>query len=170
MLLAVGEGVWQAVSEDLSDLTDAAQVTRLVLRTVLAAALGAVLGWQREKSGKDAGIRTHMLVAVGAATFLLVPQQMGMAVADLSRVIQGLVAGIGFLGAGTILKLDDQQRVQGLTTAAGIWLTAAVGMAAGLGREVSAVLVTVLAFVILEVLLRFETPAPPPQGKDRITI
>jgi putative Mg2+ transporter-C (MgtC) family protein len=165
------ETVGQALSEDLSDLADAGQVTRLVLRMLLAAGLGALLGWQREKSGKDAGLRTHMLVAVGSAAFLFVPQQMNMPPADLSRVIQGLIAGIGFLGAGAILKSDEQQRVQGLTTAAGIWLTAAMGMAAGLGRDLSAILLTVVAFVILEVLLRLEQRiAPQKSDKDRVSI
>jgi putative Mg2+ transporter-C (MgtC) family protein len=165
------ETVGQALSEDLSDLADAGQVTRLVLRMLLAAGLGALLGWQREKSGKDAGLRTHMLVAVGSAAFLFVPQQMNMPPADLSRVIQGLIAGIGFLGAGAILKSDEQQRVQGLTTAAGIWLTAAIGMAAGLGRDLSAILLTVVAFVILEVLLRLEQRiAPQKSDKDRVSI
>jgi putative Mg2+ transporter-C (MgtC) family protein len=72
----------------------------------------------------------------------------------LSRVVQGLVTGVGFLGAGTILKDDDQGRIRGLTTAAGVWLTAAVGVAAGMGREASAVLGTVLALLILSALPR----------------
>jgi putative Mg2+ transporter-C (MgtC) family protein len=83
----------------------------------------------------------------------LIPQQMGDAPADLSRVIQGLVSGIGFIGAGAILKQGKRQ-VQGMTTAAGLWLTAAVGMAAGLGREASAILGTFLALFILSVLPR----------------
>jgi putative Mg2+ transporter-C (MgtC) family protein len=143
---------WHAVIEtiasEFSDLPDVPQFTRLVLRLLLAALLGGLLGLQRERHGKDAGVRTHMLVALGAAMFVLVPQQAGMEAADLSRVMQGVIAGIGFLCAGTILKSGDDQ-VRGLTTAAGIWLTAAIGMAAGVGRDATAVLSTMLALGIL---------------------
>src|SRR5882724_1440419 len=107
---------------------------------VLAAALGGCLGYERQVCGKAAGLRTHMLVSVGAALFVLVPQMAGMGTAELSRVIQGMLAGLGFIGAGAILKLSGKEEVRGLTTAANIWLTAAVGVAAGLGRELSAVL------------------------------
>jgi putative Mg2+ transporter-C (MgtC) family protein len=95
-----------------------------------------------------------MLVALGAALFVLVPQQASVAPGDMSRVIQGLVAGVGFLCAGTILKGTDEQRVQGLTTAANIWLTAAIGLAAGLGRESTAVLSTLLALAVLALVPR----------------
>ena len=111
--------------------------------------LGGLLGWEREHAGKAAGVRTHMLVAMGAALFVLVAQQAGIEAADNSRVLQGIIAGVGFLGAGTILKGDAESQVKGLTTAAGIWLTAAIGVAAGLGREATAVLSTVLALVVL---------------------
>ena len=101
-------------------------------------------------------MRTHMLVAVGAAILVLIPQQMHMTDADLSRIIQGVVTGIGFLGAGTILKgtstSASEETVKGLTTAAGLWLTAAIGITAGLGREASAVLSTVLALIILHLV------------------
>ena len=136
------------VAEEFSDVPDIAQFTRLTLRLLVAALLGGMLGLQRERQGKDAGVRTHMLVALGAALFVLVPQQAGMDSADLSRVIQGVVAGVGFLCAGTILKSGDDQ-VRGLTTAAGLWLTAAIGIAAGLGREMTAAISTVLALAIL---------------------
>lgn len=145
---------WQGLVEDFSDLPGFGQVIRLAVRLALAAILGGVLGFEREKSGQSAGLRTHMLVALGAALFVLVPQQADMELADMSRVIQGVVAGIGFIGAGAILKQAEQQEVKGLTTAAGLWLTAAVGVAAGLGREVSAILGTVMAFFILSALRR----------------
>jgi putative Mg2+ transporter-C (MgtC) family protein len=116
--------------------------------------LGGVLGFEREQQGKAAGMRTHMLVALGAALFVLIPQQAWGSDAELSRVLQGLVAGIGFLGAGTIVKHGANGEVQGLTTAAGIWLTAAVGVAAGLGREATAFLSAVLALAILDVIPR----------------
>jgi putative Mg2+ transporter-C (MgtC) family protein len=119
---------------------------------LLATLLGGLLGYQRERQGKAAGFRTHMLVALGSAFFVLIPLQAGMPMADLSRVLQGLIAGIGFLVAGTILKQQAPEQIHGLTTAAGLWLTAAVGVAVGLGREASAVLGAVLAFVILSFL------------------
>ena len=134
---------------EFSDVPDAAQLTRIVVRLLLAALLGGILGFEREQKGKAAGIRTHMLVALGAALFVLVPQQAGMGIADMSRVIQGIVAGIGFLGAGAIIKQQREENVQGLTTAAGIWMTAAIGLACGLGRESTAVLSTLLALAIL---------------------
>jgi len=147
---------WQQIANTLatefSDLPDVAQTTRVVLRLTMAALLGGLLGWQREHVGKAAGVRTHMLVAMGTALFVLVSQQIGMGNEDLSRVIQGVTAGVGILCAGTILKSDHVNDVKGLTTAAGLWLTAAVGVAAGLGQELTAVLATFLAMVILAVV------------------
>jgi putative Mg2+ transporter-C (MgtC) family protein len=144
---------WQqiagTVATEFSDLDDVAQTTRVVLRLTVAAVLGGLLGWEREHKGQAAGVRTHMLVAMGAALFVLVSQQIGMEQSDMSRVIQGITAGVGFLCAGTILKGDKAGDVKGLTTAAGLWLTAAMGVAAGLGRELTAVLATLLALVIL---------------------
>ncbi len=88
--------MWQVITETLasefSDLPDAGQVTRIVLRLVIAAILGGVLGYERERQGKAAGVRTHMLVALGAALFVLVPQQAGVSGADMTRVIQGVAA------------------------------------------------------------------------------
>ena len=150
--------IGSTIASEFSDLPDLEQATRVLLRLLLAAVLGGILGFEREARGKDAGIRTHMLVAMGAAMFVLVSQQDGMHVADLSRVLQGVIAGVGFLGAGAILKLDGEERVKGLTTAAGIWLTAAIGVAAGLGREATAVLSALLAlaiFALVPHLVRF---------------
>ena len=144
--------ITQAVAEEFSDLSDIGEATRLVLRLCVAALMGGLLGIEREHKGKAAGVRTHMLVAMGSALFVLVSQQAGILDGDMSRVIQGLVAGIGFLGAGTILKGRDEEKVQGLTTAAGIWMTAAIGMAAGLGLEVTAVLSTLLALAIFSLV------------------
>ena len=171
---------WQQVGEtvvsEFSDLPDAEQATRVMLRLALAALLGGLLGIEREQKGKAAGVRTHMLVAMGSAMFVLVSQQSGMITADLSRVIQGVIAGIGFLGAGTILKGHikgnaDEEQVKGLTTAAGIWLTAAIGVAAGMGRESTAVLSTLLALGILAVVPRLvrylEKPEPLLTGSDK---
>jgi putative Mg2+ transporter-C (MgtC) family protein len=144
--------VLQTLASEFSDLPDLEQLTRVVVRLLLAALLGGLLGWERESKGKAAGLRTHMLVAIGAAVFVMIPQQAGVDDADLSRIIQGVVAGIGFLCAGTIIKGRGEEQVQGLTTAAGIWLTAAIGVAVGLGREASALLVALLALVIFAVM------------------
>ena len=146
--------IWEVVAAEFSDLPTTTEFTRVALRLGIAAALGALLGLEREHSGKAAGMRTHMLVSVGAAILVLIPQQMHMTDADLSRIIQGVVTGIGFLGAGTILKSTSasEETVKGLTTAAGLWLTAAIGITAGLGREASAVLSTVLALIILHLV------------------
>jgi putative Mg2+ transporter-C (MgtC) family protein len=149
---------WQDISSllaaEFSDLSDVTEFTRLILRLAIAAALGGLLGWERERSGKAAGMRTHMLVAMGAALFVLIPQQMNMSDENLARIIQGIITGVGFLGAGTILKSTNEATVKGLTTAAGLWLTAAIGIAAGLGREASAVLSAILALVILHFVPR----------------
>ena len=144
--------VAQAINEELGDIPDTAQVTRLLVRLLTAALLGGVLGYEREHHGKAAGLRTHMLVAMGAALFVLVPQQAGMLIEDMSRVIQGVVAGIGFLCAGAIIKNRAEEDVHGLTTAASVWMTAAIGIACGLGREVTAVLSTMLALGVLALL------------------
>ena len=140
--------------EEFSDLPDAAGVTRITVRLLLAAVLGGLLGLEREQQGKAAGLRTHMLVSLGAALFVLIPQQAGVSDTDLVRVLQGLITGVGFLGAGTIIKGRGEEDVKGLTTAAGIWLTAAIGMAAGMGREATAILSTFLALLILSVIPR----------------
>lgn len=137
------------IAAEFSDAVDVEQITRILLRLLLAAVLGGILGYEREQQGKAAGIRTHMLVAMGAALFVLVPQQGGMEIADMSRVVQGVIAGIGFLCAGAIIKNKAEENVHGLTTAAGVWMTAAIGIACGLGREMTAVLSTVLALGVL---------------------
>ncbi|SCY02921.1 putative Mg2+ transporter-C (MgtC) family protein [Nitrosospira sp. Nl5] len=153
------DGWWQQVVDtvisEFSDLPNITEVTRITLRLLMAATLGGMLGFEREQRGKAAGMRTHMLVALGAALFVLIPQQAGISDADLTRIIQGVVVGVGFLGAGTILKSTNEETIKGLTTAAGLWLTAAIGIAAGLGREASAVLSTVLALIIFYLMPKF---------------
>lgn len=143
------ETIQQTIAREFSDLADLEVLTQTILRLLLAAFLGGVLGLQRERQGKEAGIRTHMLVATGSALFILVPMQGGMDSEGISRVLQGLLAGVGFLCAGSILKRPDEEQVHGLTTAAGIWMTAAIGVAVGLGREATAVLSTLLLLAIL---------------------
>jgi putative Mg2+ transporter-C (MgtC) family protein len=131
-------------------------------RLLLATLLGALIGLNRESQGKPAGLRTHALVSLGAATLTLV----GMLLqadesGSASRVIQGLVAGVGFIGAGVILHRNDGSGVEGLTTAAAIWLVAAVGVAAGAGLwriAASTVVVSLLLLVVGERVDRWVHP------------
>jgi len=143
----------EELSAGIPDLREAARVS---LRLIFAMIIGGVIGYERERAGKPAGLRTHMLVSVGAAIFVIVPMQLLFNSDDLSRIIQGLVTGIGFLGAGAILKEHDKGYVEGLTTAAGIWLTAGLGVAVGLGAIGIALLCVVLALMILTAMYTFE--------------
>jgi putative Mg2+ transporter-C (MgtC) family protein len=130
----------------------------VLLRVLLAAILGAVVGFERQRHDKPAGLRTHMLVAVGSALFVgsgvLVLEQFGdgssTRTLDILRVSAAVATGIGFLGAGAIIRAGGT--VRGLTTAAGIWVTAGVGLAAGLGQYWLAVGSTAFAFVIIAIL------------------
>ena len=124
----------QEVTAGMHNLRDVLSVS---LRLFFAAVVGGVIGFERERAGKAAGLRTHMLVSVGTAIFVIAPMQLGFEQDALSRIIQGLVTGIGFLGGGAILKLQNKGDVEGLTTAAGIWLTAGLGVAVGLGVGVA---------------------------------
>ncbi|MBW0449532.1 MgtC/SapB family protein [bacterium M00.F.Ca.ET.228.01.1.1] len=146
---AVWATVWQTVKGEFSDLGSTADVTQVLMRLGLALVLGGVIGFEREISRRDAGMRTHMMVAVGAALFVVVPLQAGFSQDNMSRVLQGLVSGIGFLGAGAVIKLSAEREVRGLTTAASLWLSAGVGVAAGLGREATAILSVLIALLIL---------------------
>src|SRR5262245_37483480 len=135
-------------------------------RLGLATALGAVMGYQRERVHSTAGLRTHILVCLGAAFFVLASVEAGQTSADVSRVIQGLVAGVGFLGAGTILKVGDRLEVHGLTTAASIWLTAAIGTGAGLGHLWLPTLGALIGWIVLGPIgsLEKRRPDKPPRS------
>lgn len=133
------------------------QLVSVSFHMLVAVFLGALIGIEREHAGQAAGLRTHMLVALATAMFtLLMPLQPGSTSADMSRVIQGIATGIGFVGAGAILKMADQQQIRGLTTAASIWATAAAGTAVGMGRVWIAVLGSIVAWFILSKLKRIE--------------
>ncbi|MBO0698245.1 MAG: MgtC/SapB family protein [Zavarzinella sp.] len=160
--------VWKTLAEDFSDLPDAAHIARVVVRLVLATLLGGVLGFERERKGKRAGMRTYMLISAGSAVFVLVPQLARMSDDAVSRVMQGLVAGIGFLGAGPILKREQLGEVHGLTTAAGIWMAAAIGVTAGIGREVTAVLAAALALTVLTLVPHVEHHGEPKPERVRV--
>jgi putative Mg2+ transporter-C (MgtC) family protein len=140
--------LWHELTNGIPDRN---RLIVVVVRVFAAVLLGAVVGIERERAGKPAGLRTHMLVSLGTAVVVIACQDSGMSLDGLSRVIQGMVTGIGFVGAGTILKLNEQREIQGLTTAAGLWMTAAIGVAAGLGIlgvAVIGTLVTVLVLVL----------------------
>src|SRR5947209_11767128 len=119
--------------EILHGSVDWAHFLRVLVRLALAVGLGGAIGFERERERKQPGMRTHMLVALGSALFVLVPLEAGGDMRDVTRVIQGIAAGIGFLGAGSILKLGGEQEIKGLTTAASVWLTASIGIAVGGG-------------------------------------
>jgi len=122
----------------------------MILRFLLAVALGAGIGYQRERAGKIAGMRTHILVSSGAALFTLVSiYGFGDAVVDISRVAAGVVVGVGFIGAGVILRGAREEEVAGLTTAATIWVTAAIGLAAGAGMYLVSIIATAVISGIL---------------------
>ncbi len=154
------DGIWSdmlgALRTEFADIPDVEEATRVVVRLGMAMLLGAMIGYEREAAGKAAGLRTHMLVALGSAMFVLVPLQAGVPLADMSRVLQGIASGIGFLGAGAIIKLNSEENIKGLTTAASIWMVAAIGVAAGMGREATALLATIFTLVILEILQRMK--------------
>jgi putative Mg2+ transporter-C (MgtC) family protein len=146
-----------AFRDELSaDIPDARSFARIFIRLSLAILLAGLIGWEREREQKAAGLRTHILVALGAAIFALSAQEAGVSANDMTRVAQGVATGIGFIGGGVILQLVKERRIKGLTTAAGIWLTAAIGLAAGMGRIASAVLGTLACWLVLTVFSRIE--------------
>jgi len=135
---------------------DVPQVVRITIRLLAALAVGTAIGLQRELTHKTAGLRTHMMVALGTALFVVGGAESGMKPEVVSRVIQGIATGIGFLGAGAILKSSNEREVHGLTTAAGVWMTAAGSAAAALGQITVAVVGTVFALVVLVGFRRLE--------------
>lgn len=117
-----------------------------------AALFGAIIGGEREWHGMEAGLRTHMLVALGAALFTWIPLEAGGGAAEMASIVRGIASGIGFIGAGAILKLAAEREIKGLTTAGGIWLTAAVGYAAGAGYMWSGLVAVLISLFVLVVL------------------
>ena len=124
----------------------------MVLRLLSATALGAIIGYQRERAGKPAGLRTHILICLGAALFTIASLYgfggVFGGVVDPSRVAAGIVAGIGFLGAGAIMRRGEGV-IEGLTTAATIWVVAAIGLAAGAGLYLVAAVTAILVLIVL---------------------
>ena len=157
------EAFWQDVGIGAPDV---AQLVRIAVRLGAAVILAGLVGYDRERRQQPAGLRTHMLVALGAGLFTLVPIEFGAGSTDMARLVQGLAPGIGFLGAGAILKREEHRNVHGLTTAASIWLTAAIGFACGSGQLGIALIGTVFTYAILVVVRRAEQRFPP-ESDDR---
>ena len=161
--------LWSELTAGLPTMHDS---ERILIRIMAAMFLGGILGLQRERVGKAAGMRTHILVALGTALFVMTCTSIDMGLDGLSRVIQGIATGIGFIGTGTILKLSDKMEIHGLTTAAGLFLTAAIGVAVGVGRIGLGLLGTALAWIVLSVLAYVELqmstkePLDTPSEKD----
>ena len=127
----------------------------ITAQLLLSTLLGGTIGFVREREKKSAGLRTHILVCVGSTLFMMISIYMSqMYSGDASRIAAQVVTGIGFLGAGTILQAGKE--VRGLTSAASIWVAAAIGMSVGCGFYVAAVICTVIVLVIVEILREFE--------------
>jgi putative Mg2+ transporter-C (MgtC) family protein len=137
-------------------MPDLQQVIRVTVRLGSALIVGTAIGLQRELTHHPAGLRTHMLVALGTALFIVGPTEAGMDSAALSRILQGLATGIGFLGAGAILKLAPEREIHGLTTAAGVWMTAAASAIAAIGQTAVALIGTALGLLVLAAFRRIE--------------
>lgn len=156
------EILWEELSRGMPDYKQAIQV---LTRLAVAVLLGAVIGYQRERARKPAGLRTHILVTLGTCIFVLACAAYGMSSDGLSRVIQGIVTGIGFVGAGSILKLDEQENIKGLTTATSVWMASAIGVAVGLGVLGLALFGTILSLAILALAGKFEVDDQKDEGK-----
>src|SRR5690554_3256998 len=137
-------------------------VLDMFIRLLAAAGLALVLGLEREFRGKAAGLRSHMLVSLGASAFIIMGMHILYATAegdpsariDPTRIVEGVIGGIGFLGAGSIIQ--SQGNIQGITTGASIWMAGAIGVACGIGNFALAGMVTILALIIMVVLGHFE--------------
>ena len=155
------DALWQELTFGLRD----SKLPHVIIRLLAAALLGAIVGIQRQTTRKPAGLRTHMLVSLATAAFVVACSGAGMSSDGVSRVIQGIITGIGFIGAGSILKLSEQHEIRGLTTAASVWMTAAIGVTVGLGSLGIALMLTTLALIILA-LERLEHRVQGPEGSD----
>jgi putative Mg2+ transporter-C (MgtC) family protein len=137
-------------------------ILNMFIRLLAAAGLALVLGLERELRGKAAGLRSHMMVSLGASAFIIMGMHILFATAegdpsariDPTRIVEGVIGGIGFLGAGSIIQ--SRGSVQGITTGASIWMAGAIGVACGLGIFALAGMVTIMALIIMVVLGRFE--------------
>lgn len=145
--------IWEELTYGLPDRR---QVIHVMLRLFASIILGAAIGYQRELKGKPAGLKTHILASLGTTIVVVACLNAGFESDALSRVIQGIVTGIGFLGAGAILKIDEKLDIRGLTTAASIWAAAAIGVAVGLGVLGVAIIGTIVTLLVLVILGEIE--------------
>lgn len=134
------------------------------MRLLIATGLGALIGWEREYNGKEAGFKTYTLVCLGSALMMIISADMfllykGLVAVDPSRIAGQVVTGIGFLGAGAIIR--DQQGVRGLTTAAGIWSVCGIGLACGIGLFKPAIVTTLLVLIVLVLFQKLEQDVLP---------
>lgn len=157
---------------NLEAITKGASVSEVLVRLFVALLAGGVIGWDRERLDKPAGLRTHMLVALGSCTFTLLGFEVSGHLAeesrdrfDPTRVLQGVVGGIGFLGAGTIIQ--SRGHVSGITTAASIWVSGALGAAAGVGAFVLTALSALFAFAVLIAVGLGKKIAPKEPGAEK---
>jgi putative Mg2+ transporter-C (MgtC) family protein len=145
--------VW---AEFAAEAVDFPMLLRVIIKISVACLCGSIIGLNREHAGENAGWRTHILVTIASAAFVMSMKESGAAVAELTRVVQGIATGVGFLGAGVILRMPDSMRVKGLTTAASIWLTAAVGCGVGAGRIWMPLVATIFGWFTLFFLRHWE--------------
>lgn len=158
--------ILQALAVEFA-LPDTTILVAALARLAVAAVLGGLIGWEREQKGRAAGLKTHILVSIGSALFILAPTLAGIPGEENTRVMQGIVSGIGLLGAGAILRNREGTQVEGLTTAASIWMTAAIGMAAGMGMEVLALLATVFTWLVIAAIPKVIGNTPAHLGTKR---
>lgn len=144
------------IEEITRGLPEREMAMRLIVRLTAAVIFGSIIGLQRATAGKPAGLRTHVLVSAGTCVLVLACVSAGFGADPVSRVVQGIITGIGFLGAGTILKNREEHEILGLTTAAGVWMTAAIGVAAALGSLGLALISTLVALLVLTLAERLE--------------
>lgn len=144
-----------------------------LVRVLVATLLGGVLGWEREKRDRPAGLRTFMMVAMGSALFTVL-SKVAFPGGDEARVAANILTGIGFIGAGTVFRdlrsepgAQQEAKIRGVTTAAALWSCAGIGMAAGTGMYLLAVFTTVLAYALLTVIRRLERASVGPRGRRR---
>lgn len=145
------EILWSELSRGMPE---GVNLVVILIRLTAAVILGAAIGYERQRAGKAAGMRTHILVMLGTCVFVVSSYQMSWD--GTSRIIQGIITGIGFLGAGSILKTNDQLQIKGLTTAASVWMTAAIGVTIGVGFLGIAIISTVLTLIVLFLLKKLE--------------
>jgi len=146
MLLSQRDGIFQAfyIKQNIEYSVDSLIYGENILRLILAVILGMMVGFERELAHKPAGLRTHMLVCLGSCLFTVISLEFAV---DPARIASGIVAGIGFIGAGAIIAEPD--RVVGITTAASLWMTAAIGLTIGVGNYVLAAVAVLLAILTL---------------------